>query len=355
MTMANHTTSTTSRTRQRREEKACRKGYGGPNCNTKCELDCNHHGNCVFDAHQQQQCQCHPGYEGKLCQYSAHYCGGETAASAQLVCLHGSICVRREHDPSTYRCGCPPDDTDCQNRRSAAYCNPTPPHIEYEGGMAAAAATICLNGGICKEVVTAEGRVLPSCECSDLFTGPRCENLLIEQPKTTQIETTQAASPVKPFVILLIVTLVVSILAILLFVGRQMKRSRKKRARDGILRTNIQGFRTNGQDPNQNFQSNLEYVLEDNKRDLNTSMHSTDSGDSTVLATELAKAGLFRNEETFPAGRPNPLTKQRSKLQLSNPSRRLNKKQAAVIRRKARSRKIKEREVTPKKQRMHFV
>lgn len=137
-------------------EGRCPVGFGGDKCELRCTLDCQHGGTCVFDGdafygqRDSMSCDCPRDRAGRLCEARAELCGGTTHATAELVCLHGATC-KQQKGSNEYECVCPDDNIECQERRSATWCTPEPPHVEYSRSMAVPA--FCVNGGTCQDQI----------------------------------------------------------------------------------------------------------------------------------------------------------------------------------------------------------
>ena len=116
---------------------SCPQGYGGTNCETKCNLNCQNNGIChvhegtgsdgdhAGNANSAgEYCQCVGNFEGLLCETPYEICPDTS------LCFAGGKCVKyndgsgvdqeaKRKDKQTYRCFCPADrDGDlCENER----------------------------------------------------------------------------------------------------------------------------------------------------------------------------------------------------------------------------------------------
>lgn len=223
-------------------------------CSLKCEQasTCAVTGSHPWGTKDGMHCECPNGFAGVRCELAATFCG-----VGEHLCLGGSTCVKDEDDEG-YRCQCDQADkanaSTCQNH-GTEFCTPVAPHIEYAGGMAVAA--FCVNDGKCVDVVL-DDEVYPVCECPLLFTGPHCEFLKSGDPELLIGSSPKAAAhseasePHKTGLIMLLVFLAASLLVSSLFVGRQVRRVRRRRHEE-VASTNLQGFRDGGVDNNINF------------------------------------------------------------------------------------------------------
>jgi len=131
----------------------CLDGFGGPQCQESCTLQCQNNGQCTFEESNEREepsspwgqaedgmfCSCPQGYVGLHCEFKAQTCGLD-----EMICLNGSTCVR-DNQQNGYRCE-PPQEQPHQLAR----CNPSQNHAEFYEGMAVAA--FCVSGGTCREV-----------------------------------------------------------------------------------------------------------------------------------------------------------------------------------------------------------
>lgn len=112
-----------------------------------------------------EHCVCPAGFVGLRCEHVIEICPG-----GEHVCLHGSKCVQTGDEHS---CDCSASTTydlagsSCEHK-SYVSCNTGETHP-------AQPRSFCVNGGICKALVSGTEE-FPGCECpDDEWTGPHCE------------------------------------------------------------------------------------------------------------------------------------------------------------------------------------
>ncbi|GAA6073290.1 neurogenic locus notch homolog protein 2, partial [Tachysurus ichikawai] len=128
----------------------CRPGWTG----SRCELvdscvssPCANGGTCTSLSDEKFSCKCQSGYEGPRCLNDVDECAQEPS-----LCLNGGVC---KNVPGSYRCNCPTEFTGSKCEKVYIPCSPSP----------------CMNGGTCRP--TSETTYW--CHCLPGFNGTNCE------------------------------------------------------------------------------------------------------------------------------------------------------------------------------------
>ena len=134
---------------------------------------------------QRHYCQCPTGYVGSMCEIKLVLC--ENGING--TCSNGNTC-KRGIDGSNeeyYHCGCDVSKSDLSlpyadkfcTHESTVFCineidakNIKKKRQSLGGGSR---SSFCVNGGTCKDVITASGNHVSSCNCPSDFTGSHCE------------------------------------------------------------------------------------------------------------------------------------------------------------------------------------
>lgn len=134
-----------------------------------------------------EHCVCPSGFVGLRCEHKVEICPG-----GEHVCLHGSTCVANGNEQS---CDCTTSTftlagSSCEHK-SFVSCN------QDELGTAQP-RSFCVNGGICKTLVS-ETEAHPGCECPDQhWEGPHCELHKATVESTVDTETAAKVSDPSP-------------------------------------------------------------------------------------------------------------------------------------------------------------